>query len=643
MSITLEGLTKRYGGQPVVNHVTLEVGEGEFFVLLGSSGSGKTTILNLIAGLSEVDGGRILLKGRDVTYLPPQQRRVGFVFQNYALFQYMTVAENIEFGLRVRKMRAPERARRRDELLELVGLAGLGNRMPRQLSGGQQQRVALARALASEPDVLLLDEPLGALDARIRVELRRSLKEVQRKLGIAAILVTHDQEEAFDLADRIGVMSFGRLLEVGAPRELYQRPQTEFVASFLGTANLLLGNAKDGCAQVGPVRFPLEEEIPQLRNDNRVQVLFRPEDVALSPTEEGLECPSLGQAEVEAVSFSGSFERLRLRLPPIPGVRPISPPVSFGSRTILLDATRSPEQAARFPLLPGDQAWVGVHRIHALSHPGLSFLIVTDGSLSAQAALDLGGQIARMAHARVTLLGCGPQREQLEAHLQEARKSLGSGLAGLETLTLPGTAVQAVARAVERNPVDLVIMGFQPSNGLAEAERILQAGDHHLLLAQGSQSAPPDSAVICVASGEPGKDDILFAGRLIRHLYAEATLLSVVAEGQDESELQRTERFLEGGVQSLSVLGVPATSKIRRGPVADEIVSEVKGGDYDLLVLGAPLMEPSGRISLGGVVGDVLHQVTDRAVLIVRSHFIGARFSLQIGAESGRFFQDAGR
>src|SRR5512134_2025712 len=242
MSILLEQLTKRYEGHPVVNNVSLEVSDGEFFVLLGSSGSGKTTILSLIAGLTVADHGRVLLHGRDVTYLPPQQRRVGFVFQNYALFQYMTVGDNVEFGLSIRKVPAAERRRRRDELLELVGLAGLGNRMPRQLSGGQQQRVALARALAHNPEVLLLDEPLGALDAKIRVELRRNLKAIQRKLGVATIFVTHDQEEAFDLADRVGVMSFGRLVEVGTPEDLYQRPQTEFVASFLGTANLLVGN-----------------------------------------------------------------------------------------------------------------------------------------------------------------------------------------------------------------------------------------------------------------------------------------------------------------------------------------------------------------------------------------------------------------
>ncbi|MDQ3248862.1 MAG: ABC transporter ATP-binding protein, partial [Chloroflexota bacterium] len=221
MSIILEQLTKRYEGHPVVNNVSLEVGDGELFVLLGSSGSGKTTVLSMIAGLTGTDEGRILLHGRDVTHLPTQQRHVGYVFQNYALFQHMSVADNIEFGLRVRKVATGERRRRRDELLDLVGLSGLGSRLPRQISGGQQQRVALARALAHNPDVLLLDEPLGALDAKIRIELRRTLKVIQRELGIATILVTHDQEEAFELADRLGVMSFGRLLEVGHPQTLY--------------------------------------------------------------------------------------------------------------------------------------------------------------------------------------------------------------------------------------------------------------------------------------------------------------------------------------------------------------------------------------------------------------------------------------
>jgi sulfate transport system ATP-binding protein len=625
MSIILEQLTKRYDGHPVVNNVSLEVLNGEFFVLLGSSGSGKTTILSLIAGLSAADHGRVILHARDVTLLPTQQRRVGFVFQNYALFQYMNVAENVEFGLKIRKVPATERRKRRDELLDLVGLAGLGGRMPRQLSGGQQQRVALARALAYQPEVLLLDEPLGALDAKIRVELRRNLKTIQRKLGITTIFVTHDQEEAFDLADRLGVMNFGRLLEVGTPDELYQKPQTEFVASFLGSGNLLLGRLSGEGVQVGSVQFPLDQGVGPLEEAGRVQVLFRPEDVALAPTADGLDCPNLGQAVVEEVSFGGSYERLRLRLPPIPGVRPISPPVAFGSNSILVEATRFPDQASRFPLEPGSKTWVGVHRIHTLKHPGLSFLIVSDGSRRSEAAIALGGEIARHAHARVTLLGCGQVDETLQAHLQEARKQLGSGLASLTVQTSHDSATQAVVLATEQQPYDLVVVGFQHQEDVELAEQILQVGEHHLLLVPGSQNAP-QRALICVASGEPGKDDVLFAGRLVRHLGADATLLSVLpGESQDTDLHQRTNRFLEGGVQSLSILGVPSKTLIRTGGIIDEITQEVAQGDYDLLVLGVPLTKPNGNVSLSGITEQILRSVNDRAILVVRSHFMRAR------------------
>src|SRR5947208_6001342 len=216
MSIRLESLAKSFGGQPVVMPTSLEVRDGELFVLLGASGSGKSTILRMVAGLTAPDGGRIWLRDKDVTCLPPQERGTGFVFQNYSIFRHMSVSENIEFGLKIRKVPREERTRKREQLLDLVGLTGLGNRYAHQISGGQQQRVALARALAYEPNVLLLDEPFGALDVKIRTQLRRSLKEIQDRLAVTTILVTHDQEEAFELADRIGVLDRGRLLEIGA-------------------------------------------------------------------------------------------------------------------------------------------------------------------------------------------------------------------------------------------------------------------------------------------------------------------------------------------------------------------------------------------------------------------------------------------
>jgi sulfate transport system ATP-binding protein len=396
--------------------VSLEIADGEFFVLLGPSGSGKSTVLRMIAGLTSMDGGRVLLHGRDVTTLLPQARGTGFVFQNYALFRHMSVADNVEFALRVRKMNNGERRKRRDHLLDLVGLAGLGSRMPHQLSGGQQQRVALARALAHQPAVLLLDEPFGALDAKIRTELRRTLKDVQREIGMTTIFVTHDQEEAFELADRLGVMNVGRLLEVGPPSELYEHPQTEFVATFLGTANLLLGMSTEHGVQLGPIRFPLGTQAGLAHEAQRVQVLIRPEDIALAPAEAALTHPSLGHAVVEHTTFIGSFERVRLRVPPLPGVRPIAPPVPFGSDTILIEAARTQDQARRFPLQPGDVAWIGVHRLHALTHPGIRCLIVGDGTATAQTALSMGGEIARLAHARTTLLGAGGVAAETQVH-----------------------------------------------------------------------------------------------------------------------------------------------------------------------------------------------------------------------------------
>src|SRR5690242_8119503 len=303
VSITLDQLTKRYQGVPVVNDVSLEIGDGEFFVLLGPSGSGKSTLLRSIAGLSGLDHGRIALHGRDVTHVAARKRGVGLVFQNYALFQHMTVAENIEFALRVRRVKSSERRKRRQELLRLVALEGMDQRLPAQLSGGQQQRVAVARALAHKPEVLLLDEPFGALDAKIREELRRTIREVQRELGITTVLVTHDQEEAFSMADRIGIMNLGRLLESGAPHDLYSRPATRFVATFLGAANLFLARSGAGGIRLGRATVAPEEP-PQDRREHEVVAVVRPEEVAVAATGADLGRGFFAQGVVDELVFS---------------------------------------------------------------------------------------------------------------------------------------------------------------------------------------------------------------------------------------------------------------------------------------------------------------------------------------------------
>ena len=619
MSIRLENISKHYGYQVVVNNLNLEVENGEFFVLLGASGSGKTTVLNIIAGLIEPDKGTVLLHDRDVTHLPTQKRNIGFVFQNYALFQYMNVAQNIEFGLQVHKVPAEKREKRRDELLELVGLIGMGNRMPNQLSGGQQQRVALARALASEPDVLLLDEPLGALDAKIRVELRRSLKKIQRQSGVAAILVTHDQEEAFDLGDRIGVMNYGRLIEVGKPEELYQYPQTEFVASFLGSANLLLGTVDGKQVHLGKQAFPLPEEASKLASNSRVQILFRPEDVALAKTTQDLGCLPLGEGRIIEKGFNGPTERLRIELPAVEGVRAISPTVPYGNPSFILEANRSPEQSTNLPIEMDGRAWVGIRRLHVLSHPGLSFLIISDGSLRSQLAVVQGGFMARMAHAQVTILGLGHDQQKLADHLLDARKQIGSGMASLDVETSTADFSNAVADAAEKHPIDMVVLGWRPTAGFQQPQQVLQTGGHHLFLAT-KPVAHLRKALICLASGEPGKDTVTFAGRLLRHMGAEATLMTVIPENLKNDSFQtRVERFLADGQKSLARFGVAAQTRIRKNSLLDAIREELDSVEYDLVVLGAPLPDTQGHSSFEGIIGSILLSEENCSFLIVQS------------------------
>jgi sulfate transport system ATP-binding protein len=619
MSIVLEQLTKRFAGHAVVNGVSLEVASGELYVLLGPSGSGKSTLLRLIAGLTDLDAGRVLLHGNEVTDLPPAKRGVGFVFQNYALFRGMTVADNVEFALRIRGVAAAERRRRRDELLDLVGLTGLGGRTSRQLSGGQQQRVAIARALAHQPEVLLLDEPFGALDARVRVELRRTLRAIQQELGITTVFVTHDQEEAFELADRVGVMNFGRLLEEGPPRELYLHPETEFVATFLGTANLMVGECTAEGVRLGPVRFPLGTRAEPPAGSRRVQVLFRPEDVAVRDAAEGLTCPALGKAVIDQSVFVGSFERLRLRLPPLPGVRPIAPPVPFGSQEIVVEASRTQDQARRHPLRAGEEAWVGVRRVHALVHPGLRFLMLTDGSPAARAALAVGGALARLANARVAVIAHGGAQAEREEHLREAREQLGSGLAALETRAVAHALEAAVAEEDGRQPADLVILGEPPRDRLEIASLLLAVGSHHLLLVPASATGGTARVLICVAIGEPGKADVSFAGRLARHLGAEATILTVLSEADRGRGEPRAERFLASSARTLTRLGVAVATRIRYGPAREQILAERTEGHYDLLVVGAPLPGPSGRIVLSGSLVWRLLRQSQVPVLIVHS------------------------
>jgi spermidine/putrescine ABC transporter ATP-binding subunit len=286
--ISVSNLTKRFGPLAVINEVSLAIEEGELFTLLGPSGCGKTTLLRLIAGFYAPDAGEIRFGERVVNAVPPHERGIGMVFQNYALWPHMTVAENVSYGLKLRKIPPAEIGERVKGVLEKVKLGGLDDRYPGQLSGGQQQRVALARALVLNPEILLLDEPLSNLDAKIRVQVRAEIRKLQRELGITTVYVTHDQEEALTLSDRVAVFNQGKVLQVGPPRELYERPTARFVADFIGINNLLDGTVRGPGAAAGSVRVETAAlgELSAMHNvplsaGDRCVICIRPENIAL--------------------------------------------------------------------------------------------------------------------------------------------------------------------------------------------------------------------------------------------------------------------------------------------------------------------------------------------------------------------------
>jgi len=289
--LQLDRLSRRYDGVLAVDDLSLEVTQGEFIALLGPSGCGKTTTLQMIAGFVAPSGGRILLEGQDLTRLRPAQRGLGVVFQSYALFPHMTVAENVAFGLDMQGVRTTEQRQRVGEVLEMVGLSALADRYPRRMSGGQQQRVALARALVIRPRILLLDEPLSNLDAKLREEMQLELRHIQRSLCTTTLLVTHDQSEAMALADRIVIMNKGRVEQIGAPFETYEWPATPFVARFLGRTNLFEARVEPGVARVliDDARWPIEAcNLPDGTSlaPGAVMVSVRPEKLSITPVDE---------------------------------------------------------------------------------------------------------------------------------------------------------------------------------------------------------------------------------------------------------------------------------------------------------------------------------------------------------------------
>ncbi|MEW6125774.1 MAG: ATP-binding cassette domain-containing protein [Acidobacteriota bacterium] len=593
MSIILENLTKRYGNQFVVDNLSLEITDGELFVLLGSSGSGKSTILRLIAGLTEPTEGHILLHGKDVTYLTPQERGTGFVFQNYSIFRHLSVSENIEFGLKIRKTPRAERVKKREQLLEMVGLAGLGSRYAHQLSGGQQQRVALARALAYEPNVLLLDEPFGALDVKIRAQLRRSLKEIQRRLGVTTILVTHDQEEAFELADRIGVLERGRLLEVDTGENLYACPRTLFAATFLGAGTVLVGRVEQGKAKFGTLNLPLSPEIEH-KEGERVQVLFRPEQVKLFTDEPNADLPVIGKGEIIEDNFTGALRRLRLRLPHLTGTRQLSPVVPFGEEDMLVDAAVAPESGfAEKAVYVGLRDWT-------ILKPSIPRLLVCDFGEGLTVSLSAAKILAQQMGALITVLAVADNPEigeRFRSVISDAIEQ--QGLAQADVHIRYGNLLEQLAIEQAESFYEMLIVSAKSriKNFISGNRESTSRQPGELLLNELSRSDMPILVVkeelttirhllICTAAGEPGKSDVRVGGQLARRLGATVTLFYVTRGAAEPDTLVRN--HLERAAATLRTYDVESRVRYRQAHrPAEGIVAEAHATDYDLIVMGS--------------------------------------------------------
>lgn len=558
MSIRFEQVTKRYNGIPVVNDVTLEVHKGEFFVLLGPSGSGKSTLLRGVAGLTAIDHGRIALHGRDVTFMRPRERGVGFVFQHYALFRNMSIADNIEFALRIRGVPAARRRARRRELLKLVALEGLDERLPSQLSGGQQQRVAVARALAHEPEVLLLDEPFGALDAKIRLELRRTVREVQQRLGTTTILVTHDQEEAFLLADRIGVMHMGRLLETGRPEQLYREPITRFVATFLGDANLLLGEVVGPRVRIGQaVMYQAGLARAGTPSGSEVVTVVRPEDLALSRRREALEGDCLAEGIIRSINFGGSGEHVVVEVDPATGLRPAARPDPLlhpqaGAESCLLEVSRTAAEATAMPLVADVPVVIGVRRVHVLPTPVSSFLLRA-GSAEAVAAL-------RTVPLVVQLL------RSTRAQVHEAVVD------GELAVAFQRSAGMVVMEAEERTAADLAT--------------ILGGGVRRLLCVP-RQALPPRQMIIYCPDHALQVEAMALVASLVRNIKAEAVFVSQLRSQATATERAKALRYLlDTRAEVRARHDLDLRTRLLEEEISGQLEALVKAADPALLVLG---------------------------------------------------------
>ncbi len=538
--ISLNSISKTFNRDVVLSRVSLNLREGELFVLLGKSGSGKSTLLRAIAGLETIDSGSILIDNKEVSNLPPQKRNIGMVFQSYALFPNQTVFQNVTYGLKIRKISSSIRHIKGKELISAVGLTGLEDRFPHQLSGGQRQRVALARAMALDPKVLLLDEPLGALDPQIRSEVRAELKAFQRKLGITTIMVTHDREEACELADRIGIIDSGHLMEVGTPEELYNSPKSVAAASLLGGGVILAGRVKEGLATFGELSLPVSKD--DYVEGGPIRLLIRPESVNLE--KRGV---TLGRCIIEEETYIGGKYKVTVSVPSLQGSRVV------GQRALKVDEFPS---ISYFSLSKSQESSV---ELSLASTPILSPTTLSLICVCSEETISLGRSITLQTKGKIGFIG-SPLPQDLNA--REARIS---------------PSKEDLLEEVQHGMFELALI---PRSELALVREVLS--ELPVLMVEKGASSSIKNILLPTAGGTSAKQSVLFAGRIARLLGAKITIIHISREMSSY-----VETLLESATSTLRAMKVQSTQKVISGSTIQAIQKEIIESKPDLLILGS--------------------------------------------------------